>query len=126
MIANVKTLGFTRLVKQMSPEMLQGSLMGGNSGACFRGLLNSASRLWIGEDALKAGETLFGQDPKNSNELLVTRSKNSLSDRSRHFLAELDFVLPDIDPADDGTSAQGFIEREHEPDLKRCATAVTG
>src|SRR5262245_58584119 len=83
------------------------------------------SSLRVQQDSFKAGETLFGQDSKNSNELLITRSENSLSDRSRHFLAELDFLLLNVDSADDGTGAQCFIKREHEPNLKRCATAAT-
>jgi hypothetical protein len=35
------------------------------------------SSLWVQQYSFKAGETLFGQDPKNSNELLITRSENS-------------------------------------------------
>jgi hypothetical protein len=57
--------------------------------------------------------------------LLVTGSENALSDWSRYFFAELNLLLFDIDPADDGPRAQCLIKREHKPDLKRGATAAT-
>jgi hypothetical protein len=88
-------------------------------------MMNRAYSLRVRQDSFKASETLFGQDSKNSNELLVTRSENSFSDGNRHLLAELNFLLFDVDSTDDGPSAQCFIKREHETNLKRCATAVT-